>query len=195
MLAILITCFALTFSCTVNAGQWQAFNFSGNEQYEYRVSWLDQDTINEATYILDIQEKAGSGACEEKLYEVSYTTKGVISEDQLGPETAFGLWSLYGISLNALVLNPAYGFIFAQMDLKVGEKMSMYGAGIISVPEKQTICGREGYVCQFFQGPDANAQLVAEWVIDPELALPLSSRIINEGETVSQVELVNYKEY
>jgi hypothetical protein len=186
-------CLSVGLSCTAGAAQWEAFQFRGNERYEYLISWLDQEDATEATYILDIQETGEVNAEGEQLWEVSYTTKGIISGSQLGPEAAFGLWSVYGVSLNALVLNPAYGFIFAQMDLKVGEKTNLYGAGLVTIPEKQTIAGHEGYVCQFFQGSGGDAELIAEWVIDPDLALPLSSRLFDAGEIVSQVELVQYE--
>ncbi len=87
-----------------------------------------------------------------------------MTKDELGPETAFGLMGSYGISLNMLVINPAYGFFFSQMNLKVGEKMNFFGAGIIKVTGKEKIAGREGFVCQLFQA-DEEEKMIAEWVM------------------------------
>ena len=115
-------------------------------------------------------------------------------KDKLGPEAAFGLWGVYGISLNMLVINPAYGFFFSQMDLKVGEKMNFMGAGIIKIIGKEKIAGREGFVCQLFQA-DEEDKMVAEWVIDPELALPLRSKVFEDDELQGQIELIKYMQY
>jgi ATP-dependent RNA circularization protein (DNA/RNA ligase family) len=93
-----------------------------------------------------------------------------------------------------LVINPAYGFFFSQMDLKVGEKMNFFGAGIIKVIGKQKIAGREGFVCQLFQA-DEEEKMIAEWVIDPDLALPLRSKIFDDNELQGQIELVKYIQY
>ena len=77
------------------------------------------------------------------------------------------------------------------MDLKVGEKMNFFGAGIVKVIGKEKIAGREGFVCQLFQA-DEEEKMMAEWVIDPELALPLRSKIFEDGELQGQIELVKY---
>ncbi len=179
----------------VFAKQWQPFQFKGDERFEYRVSWQTHDKVKDATYILDLKKSEEKTEAGEDIYQVSYTTQGKLRKEDLGPEAAFGFWSTYGISLNVLVLNPAYGFFFAQMDLKVGEKMDFYGAGTVKISDKAHIAEREGFVCQFFQQVDAKEQLVAEWVIDPEIALPLRSRVFENNQVQSEVELVSYHQY
>jgi len=154
---------------------------------------IDEDE-QEATYILDIKESSKKSTSGEEVFEVSYTTKGTLTKDELGPETAFGLWGSYGISLNMLVINPAYAFFFSQMDLKVGEKMNFFGAGIIKVIGKEKIAGREGFVCQLFQA-DEEEKMIAEWIIEPDLALPLRSKIFEDNELQGQIELVKYMQY
>ena len=84
---------------------------------------------------------------------------------------------------------------FQEMDLEVGEKMSCYGIGLIKVTGKEKIAGREGFVCQLFQTMDDEEELVAEWIVDPELALPLRSRVFSEEKVESQIELIKYTEY
>ena len=176
------------------AEKWQPYQFRGNERFEYKILLEEDEEKGEATYILDIKESSEKSASGEEVFEVTYTTKGTLTKDELGPETAFGLWGSYGISLNMLVINPAYAFFFSQMDLKVGEKMNFFGAGIIKVIGKEKIVGREGFVCQLFQA-DEEDKMLAEWVIDPELALPLRSKIFEDNVLQGQIELLEYMQY
>lgn len=176
------------------AQKWEPYQFKGNERFEYKVIWEEDGEEEEVIYILDIKKSIEKSRGDEEVFEVTYTTKGTLTKDELGPETAFGLWGVYGISLNMLVINPAYGFFFSQMDLKVGEKMSFFGAGIIKVIGLENIAGREGLVCQLFQ-PDEEDKMLAEWVIDPELALPLRSKIFEDNELQGQIELIKYVQY
>jgi len=172
------------------AEKWEPYQFRGNERFEYKILWEEDEEKGEVIYILDIKESEK----DEEVFEVTYTTKGTLAKDELGPETAFGIWGVYGISLNMLVINPAYGFFFSQMDLKVGEKMSFFGAGIVKVIGKEKIAGREGFVCQLFQA-DEEDKILAEWIIDPELALPLRSKIFEDNELQGQIELIKYVQY
>ncbi|MEA1939428.1 MAG: hypothetical protein U9N03_02055, partial [Candidatus Caldatribacteriota bacterium] len=65
---------------------------------------------------------------------------------------------------------------------------------IIKVIGKEKIAGREGFVCQLFQADEEDI-MIAEWVIDPELALPLKSRIFEDNELQGQIELVKYMQH
>ena len=192
IIVVLIGLFLLGIGQVVWAEKWEPYQFKGNEYFEYKI--LLEEDEQEATYILDIKESSKKSTSGEEVFEVSYTTKGTLTKDELGPETAFGLWGVYGISLSMLVINPAYAFFFSQMDLKVGEKMNFFGAGIIKVIGKEKIAGREGFVCQLFQA-DEEDKMLAEWVIDPELALPLRSKIFEDNELQGQIELVKYMQY
>ena len=191
VIIVLIGLFLFGIGRVVWAKKWEPYQFKGNEYFEYKILLEDEQ---EATYILDIKESSEKSKSGEEVFEVSYTTKGTLTKDELGAETAFGLWGVYGISLNMLVINPAYAFFFSQMDLKVGEKMNFFGAGIIKVIGKEKIAGREGFVCQLFQA-DEEEKMIAEWVIDPDLALPLRSKIFDDNELQGQIELVKYMQY
>ncbi|MEA1940264.1 MAG: hypothetical protein U9N03_06340, partial [Candidatus Caldatribacteriota bacterium] len=171
VIAVLIGLFLFGIGQVVWAEKWEPYQFKGNEYFEYKILLEEDGEEGEAIYILDIKESSEKSKSGEEVFEVSYTTKGTLTKEELGPETAFGLWGSYGISLNMLVINPAYAFFFSQMDLKVGEKMNFFGAGIIKVIGKEKIAGREGFVCQLFQADEEDI-MIAEWVIDPELALP-----------------------
>jgi len=194
IIVLLISLFLFGIGQVVWAEKWQPYQFKGNEYFEYKIILEEDEEKGEATYILDIKESSEKSKSGEEVFEVSYTTKGTLTKDELGPETAFGLWGSYGISLNMLVINPAYAFFFSQMDLKVGEKMNFFGAGIIKVIGKEKIAGREGFVCQLFQ-VDEEDKMIAEWIIDPDLALPLRSKIFEDNELQGQIELVKYIQY
>ncbi|MFH1001943.1 MAG: hypothetical protein V1759_01675 [bacterium] len=191
---VLIGLFLFGIGQAVWAEKWQPYQFKGNERFEYKILLEENGEKGETTYILDIKESSEKSASGEEVFEVTYTTKGTLTKDELGPETAFGLWGSYGMSLNMLVINPAYAFFFSQMDLKVGEKMNFFGAGIIKIISQEKIAGREGFVCQLFQA-DEEDKMLAEWVIDPELALPLRSKIFEDNELQGQIELVKYMQY
>ncbi|MBC7189121.1 hypothetical protein H5U35_02745, partial [Candidatus Aerophobetes bacterium] len=163
--------FSFLLSSRVFAVKWQAFNFKGNEKFEYEVGWGSDTFKKKAFYTLEIR-KTGREEGED-IFEVTYITKGKLKKSELGPETAFGLWSAYGISLNVLMLNPAYAFFFSQLDLKVGEKISFYGAGVVEISGKMKIAGIDGFICQFFEVVEGQKKLMAEWVINPQLPLPL----------------------
>lgn len=173
------------------AEKWQPYQFKGDERFKYKVTWGEGEEKREATYILDIKRSGERTKEGEDIFEVTYTTKGTLKKGELRAEAAFGLWSVYGISLNMLILNPAYGFFFSQMELEVGEKMSFFGAGTVKIIGKDEVAGREGVVCQLFQ----EDELVAEWTIDPELAMPLRSKVFMEKKVQSQIELTNYTRY
>ncbi len=190
IIVLLVGLFLIGIGQVVWAEKWEPYQFKGNEYFEFKILLEEDEETKESIYILDIKENSEKSASGEEVYEVSYTTKGTLTKDELGPETAFGL----GISLNMLVINPAYGFFFSQMDLKVGEKMNFFGAGIINVIGKEKIAGREGFVCQLFLA-DEEEKMVAEWVIDPDLALPLRSKIFDDNELQGQIELVKYMQY
>ncbi|HBY57151.1 MAG TPA: hypothetical protein DEG96_04745 [Candidatus Atribacteria bacterium] len=190
IIVLLIILFLSGIGQVVWAGKWEPFQFRGNERFEYKILLEEDEEESEVIYILDIKKSEK----DEDVFEVTYTTKGTLAKDELGPETAFGLWGVYGISLNMLVINPAYAFFFSQMDLKEGEKMSFFGAGIVKIIGKEKIAGREGFICQLFSAEEED-KMVAEWVIDPELALPLRSKIFEDDELQSQIELIKYLQY
>jgi hypothetical protein len=194
LIVMLVGLFLLGIGQMVWAEKWEPYQFKGNEYFEFKILFEEDEEKGEATYILDIKGSSEKSTSDEEVFEVTYITKGTLTKDELGPETAFGLMGSYGISLNMLVINPAYGFFFSQMDLKVGEKMNFFGAGIIKVIGKEKIAGREGFVCQLFQA-DEEEKMIAEWVIDPDLALPLRSKIFDNNELQGQIELVKYMQY
>ena len=182
---------AVVVTSTASAAKWEPYQFKGNEKYEYKISTKDGSTLKEAFYGLEIKKSAKGG----DAYEVTYTTRGEIAADELGAETAFGLWSVYGMSLGMAFINPAYSFFFTQLDLAVGGNMNFYGAGTVNVTAKETVGGREGFVCKLIQTAEGANELLTEWTIDPALALPIKSILYDDGEVQSKIELIKYTKF
>jgi len=184
VLTLLVLVFVLSLGTGVYGETWTPFAFEVNESFRYAVQWKDGD-MNNAIYELTIDEGEGGN------YKVKYSTEYNISPAELSSQMLFGFWGAYGPSLAFLFLNPMYEMLFSQLELQVGEKMSMYGQGVMEVVGTETIAGRNGYVCMY-TGPED--ELLAEWVIDPDLALPLRSRMYEDGEMMGQIELLDYEE-
>lgn len=178
---------------TAHSGKWEPYKFRGNEKYEYRIFYNQSGKKVTAHFGLEIRKTGKTDENGQPLFEVTYTTRGTLPADKLGPEAAFGLWGVYGISLPILVLNPAYSFFFSQMELAVGEKMSFYGAGLVKVTGRQSIAGVNAYVCELYQQENKK---MAEYWIDPDLALPAKSIVWNEDGAVQfEMELTHYSSF
>lgn len=168
----------------VQAKKWeQQGKFKGNEHFEYKITTTGNSEQPETvTYILDFK-KSGAG------YQVSYTTIGNISEDQLGMQAAYGLMGLYGISLSAIIINPMSLMYFPQLELAVGEKMSLFGAGLVKIVGKETVGGVDGYICEFWQTQGDEEKLISTTTVNPDLPLPIRSKMEN-----SEVVLLKYSQ-
>jgi|FLYL01.1.fsa_nt_gi hypothetical protein len=188
-LIALLACLAFALA---HAQSWEPYAFKGDERFEYLIHGSDQ---GEVVYILDIRREGDEGG--EARYRVSYTTESVVTASQLGADMAFG--GAFGMGLNMAILNPMYmmfmGPMFADLDWEVGERMSLMGMGRITITGKETVAGREGFVVQFESGQGDERELAAEWVIDPEVALPLRSRTYERGEVVTEAVLRSYQRY
>lgn len=193
--AVTICLLAVFFNQTANAVKWEPYQFKGNEKYEFRIISSDDGKQLEAYYALEIKKSGKKDSAGEDLFEVTYTTRGEVPESKLGAETAFGLWGFYGVSLAMVFVNPAYSFFFTQLDLVEGGNMNFYGAGTVRVTGKETVGGREGFVCKLSQPGDEGEQLITEWTVDPNLALPIKSILYDEGEVQNRIELIKYTQY
>ena len=173
------------------AVKWEPFKFKGGERYEYAITTNQGGKEKVIEYILDMKPVEG----EKDIYEVSYTTKDKIKKADLGQRTAFGPAGGYGMSLSLMIMNPMHTYLFRQLDMKVGEKMSVFGSGVVKITGKEKIGGREGFVCKFYQTQGDEEVLTTEMVIDLKLAMPLRTRAYQKGKLQSQMELTKYTKY
>ena len=163
--------------------KWSPFEFKGNELYRYRVQWGDKEQES-AIYSLRIEENSAGN------YTVKYSTEVEVKPSQLGSDVAFGYWESYGPSLQLMFLNPMYDMFFDQLELKVGEKMSYYGQGLMKVTGKEKVAGHLGYVCRLL---NADEEFISEWVVDPALALPLRSTHSEMSGGEGEILMLDYK--
>ena len=183
VVVVLIGLFIVGTSQIALADKWQPYRFKGNERFEYKVIWAEDEEKTEGTYILDTKK---SGA---NILGGTYIAKGTLTKE----EGATG----YGISLVDFLLSPGSVFLSFQVDLQVGKQVRFHSLGgmIIKVIGKEKIAGREGFVCQLFQAEGGKEELVAEWTIDPKLPMPLRSKVFEGTGAQGQMELIKYTRY
>jgi len=174
------------------AQKWEPYQFKGNERYEFKISWL-QDEKKEVVYIMEMKDTGKKDENDEAILDVSFTVKGQMNKAEFSEGSLESIIDMHGLSLNIILFNPVYKFIFAEIDVKEGEKTNFAGMGVVKITGKEKIAGREGFVCQFLQKDDSDKeQLTMEWVIDPALGLPLRTKNFESGQLQSQCELVKY---
>ncbi|MCX7796760.1 MAG: hypothetical protein N2380_09640 [bacterium] len=188
---LFIFCLLITTSSYAGT-QWKPYQFQKDERYEFKIV-LDMTESEEAPgkeviYVLEIK----SVPEKEGFVELNFTTKSLIGEEELTYEKVFNLGEIIGVPLAFLIVNPMYSYIFEQVEFDVGEKIKILGLGTIKVVKKETVGGREGFVCQLFQVEGNKEELLIEWTIDPTLALPLRAKNFKDGELESFFELISY---
>ncbi|MCF7891282.1 hypothetical protein K9M78_08695 [Candidatus Bipolaricaulota bacterium] len=165
-------------------GTWEPFEFRGNESYSFKVTWKGNEGEESSIYEFQILEDKEGGYTVRYISEVKLS-----SSDELTGDLVYGSWSGYGVPIGYLLVNPVYSMMFSELDLKVGEKLSFYGQGKMEVVGTEKVAGRKGFYCKL----TGEEGLMGEWVIDPELALPLRSKMYEVSGFDGAVELVKYE--
>ena len=165
--------------------KWKPYQFAGNERYEYKMVVTEDDGKKESGYILDLRKKG-----DDQL-EVTSSTRNLAKKDQ-GMEILMG-GGMMGLTPMVFLMNPLLGAFIEQVELKEGEKMSLFGAGLVKVTKKETVAGRTGFVCEMY-GKEGDKDVLT-WVvtIDPELGLPIRSITFDGGKEKHRAELVSYR--
>ena len=165
--------------------KWKPFQFKGNERFDYKLVVDEGGTPKETGFSLDIRKKS------EEDYDVTWSVKSGLKKDELNEQVLLGGWA--NAAPAWVIMNPMYAMFVNDLELKEGEKMSLFGAGTVKVTGKQTVAGRSGFICQYFQKSEDSEVLTWEWTVDPELALPLKSIVYDSGSETSRAELTGYK--
>ncbi len=168
-----------------DAKKWKPYQFVGNERYEYKIVAREDDEKKESGYVLDVRKK---GAEE---WDVTWSIKSTVKKAQ-GPELLMGGMGI-GLSPAFLLMNPLFGAFLEQVELKEGEKMSLFGAGVVKVTKKEEVGGRTGFICELYTKQDEKDQLAWSCTVDPALALPIRSITYEEGKEKHRMDLVSYK--
>ncbi|MCF7890062.1 hypothetical protein K9M78_02475 [Candidatus Bipolaricaulota bacterium] len=185
VVTVLLVTVALVFTVVNSYGAtWEPFQFRGNERYSFEVTWEGSEGEESSIYEFQIIEDNDGGYTARFISEVKLS-----SSDELTGDLVYGSWSGYGVPIGYLLVNPVYSMMFGELDLKVGEKMSFYGQGRMEVVGTETVAGRKGFLCKLTD----DEGLLGEWVIDPDLALPLRSKMYESSGFDGAVELVEYE--
>ena len=186
VLALAFVIVARPASAQETGTKWKPYQFKGSERYEYKMITIDGEDRKESIYVLEVRKK-GPGE-----WEVGTTVRNGVKAEQIGAEQILG-GSFGAMSPALYLMNPLYGAFIEQVELKEGEKMSLFGAGVIKVGSKETVGGRSGLTCKLFTKQDDKDVLTWEWTVDPDLALPIKSVTYDGGKEKARVELVSFK--
>ncbi len=186
VLALALLAAARPASAQETGAKWKPYQFKGSERYEYRMVTIDGEEKKESVYVLEVRKK-GPGE-----WEVGTTVRNGVKAEQIGAEQILG-GSFGAMSPALYLMNPLYGAFIEQVELKEGEKMSLFGAGVIKVGSKETVGGRSGLTCRLFTKQEDKDVLTWEWTVDPDLALPIKSVTYEGGKEKARVELVSFK--
>lgn len=173
---------------------WKPWQFGENERYELVMTDWSSGEAKVVGMVLDLSPAKQAAGDGERQVEVSYTTKVAVPVSELGPQTAFGGAAGFGMGPAMLMLNPMASGFMDQMTLAVGEKMSLFGAGRIEITGKEELAGIEGFVCKFFGPKQQDEPLQFEWVVHPDLAMPLRSVTYDDqGNKTWEIVLTKYQ--
>jgi hypothetical protein len=166
--------------------KWKPYQFVGNERYEYKVVMPDGEEKKETVYVLDIRKKG------EEDWDVTWSFRNTVKKSARGADVLMGGLGM-GLSPALFLLNPLFGAFLEQVELKEGEKMSLFGAGVIKVTRKETVGGRTGLACELFTKQDDKEQLTWACTVDPALALPIRSVTFEGGREKYRMDLLSYQ--
>ncbi len=183
---IIVFCVGIVVSALAQE-RWQPFKLHPDVQSLKLI--YDVKTRNNAPvqYGIDVRREG------EGMVRLKVETEADLPEDQLGVQSLFGLWNIYGISA-MVFLNPGFVVFFSQLDLKVGEKMSFFGAGYAKVTGKKKVARLEGYVVEFYQQEGGSDVLKSRFVIHPKVFLPLESTAYGTNGKVESTAVLKQAE-
>ena len=168
------------------AKKWKPYQFSGHERYEYRVVLSEGEEKKETVYILELRKKG------EEDWDVTSSYRNTVKKSASGAEILMGGMGM-GLSPALFLLNPLFGAFLEQVELKEGEKLSLFGAGVVKVTRKETVGGRTGFACELYTKQDDKEQFTWACTVDPALALPIRSITFDGGKEKYRMDLLLYK--
>lgn len=188
---IVVTVFSLLFASAALAASWAPYEFNGPEFYEFEVRTTGEPTTG---YSIDIRASDLTDDYGEALYEVLYTTRSYVTAGDAGG----ALMGTGGMNIMAGAFSAMYMMFLiptlGDMDMEVGERMSMMGMGRITVTGIEQHAGRSGYALLLeTKNSEDEYEASAGWVIDLELPLPLVTRGYEDGELTSETVMIRYE--
>lgn len=182
---------ALLFASAALAATWAPYEFNGPELYEFEVRTPGEPTTG---YTIDIRTSDQTDAYGEALYEVLYTTRSYVT----AADASGALMGTSGMSAMAGAFGAMYMMFLVptlgDMDMEVGERISMMGMGRITITGMEEHGGRTGYALMLeTKNSDDEYEPSVSWVVDLDLPLPLATRNYEQGQITSETTLVRYE--
>lgn len=165
------------------AMMWQPYQFPAqNQEYKYKIVWFEDGIAKTSMYELVIEES------ENEQMEVSVKTTWMVNQEELDQQVLGGWWGGGAFGLTMAFINPMYAAFFGGLDLKVGNKMSFFGAGVVEVIGTESVAGRTGFVCRLLN--EDGGTVLGRYVVDPAVPLPLKTELFEEdGSKQFETEL------
>lgn len=192
-----------------SAQGWKPYDFHQDERYEFRIVKYEQDgweddawsipriVARESGYTVEIRRTDMENEYGEPIFEVKAITTTRLAQEDLGNQISGGMlgYNTYVDFTN--VLNPFYFLFladfFIETEWEVGERMSLLGLGRVSIVAEESMGGRSGFVLRLESGDAGSRTIAAEWIIDPELAMPIGARSYSDGEVRAELILDAYQ--
>lgn len=194
----------------VSAQGWQPYAFEVSESYQFRVVTYEQDGYEDddwtiprmvpkvMNYEFAVRATGDVNEYDEPLFQVSTTHTQVMPQSSIAESAGFGgfggqAFLDFGVMMNPFVFMFIQPF-FEETEWEVGERMSILGFGRVSISGEETLAGRKGYVIQLETGDAGSRVVTGEWIIDPDLAMPIGVRNYDDqGTLTSEVILEAYQ--
>lgn len=170
------------------ADTWTPNDFKGPAFYKYKVTQVDEDKV--FTCALDIQASA-----QEGKYDVTTSVTTQMDASDLEGGGIWGTSSVLGVVPLMMLGNPMFAGLFGEVDLTVGSKRDMYGMAVMEVVGKETLAGVEGYRCELRMKDGDKMVKQAELTVHPDLALPMRSRVYDDGKLTFEMLLLEYRKH
>lgn len=191
----------LVLASAVAAQGWTPFNVEEPGRYEFQVEryeyvyWEETAKVLESFHTLDIRGTGQMTEDGQPIFDVTTSMRRNQSLEELQASVSMGAFSMdSAFTFGNPFMLTAIVMATRDLDFEVGERLSLFGVGRVSVVDEATIAGRKGVVVQFEQGEAGDRRLFMEWVVDRSLPFPLRVREYDqEGNLVLQTTLVRYE--
>lgn len=189
--AALLLVFALPASSS--AGKWKMAKEAKPIYYKVQSTMHDRRGERRVVIEVDISAVEQTDDKGQPMYRVRTTQEQVVpARDLKGGQMAFGA-AASGWAGMAAMQWFAYQPLLGQLELAVGEKMSYFGGMLATVTGKETIAGYEGFVVELFNTTKDEPELIADFVLHPDVPIALRSRSYRKGEVQHENLLLKHE--
>lgn len=180
---------------------WEWVSFTGQREiFTYEITHYSEEWYRDTREYVRVENKQYMHIDLQKLDDekteifISYTYRVPTSE--LWDE--FSYMGLGGLSAFTLSGGAWFGefsnmsFFAADLDLIEGRIVEFWDGSWVRVIDKREVNGIEGYYITKSYDESEGGELISEWIIAPNVPMPLFIKVYEDGEVTVIVELVEY---